>query len=545
MWQQTTDFGLSCLGQVPWGTHVCHFYENSSEALEVAVPFVSSGLRLGEACIWVCSSREDVVSACHALESVVPDLADRLERGQIHIVSYDEWYVDGSGRFDSDRVLRQWHERLRSAVSQGFRGLRAVGDASWLDESRWPLFSVYEARLYGAVGHDPLIALCMYPRFGPWMPDPVEVAKNHQYALLRREPYIEAVECGKHWDSMWMSVLEGLSDGMLVVDNAGEIRAASLGLLDMFGARSLRDLGCNLTKFSRRYGFVRYLGAHSTDLSVVLNGTRHAQCWRATSPVTGSQIYLSVRARQMPSSPLTSSRFALVFEDVTEARKNELTKNRLVQFMSHEYRNPLQVMKAVMALLEGERRTDGIPERYLSTLKGQVEHMSSLVENALTVGSIQDGRMVGHMVDADLVRLVSDWLDSCGPLRDHQLVETFSRSTQVQVRVDVLWVRQILSNMLGNAIKYTPAGKRILVGIRKDEDQVIVSVEDEGIGIPAGELDMVFEPFYRATNSKGTASGAGLGLYISRELARLQGGDMWATTRPECGTIVSLRLPLH
>ncbi|MGE5579486.1 MAG: MEDS domain-containing protein [Bacillota bacterium] len=545
MRQQTTDFGLSCLGQVPWGTHVCHFYENSSEALEVAVPYVRSGLRQQEACVWVCASREDADDACHALEGAVPDLSRRLETDQISVLTYDEWYVDRHGRFDSDRVLRQWSERLTGAISAGFRGLRVVGDTSWLDESQWPLFNEYEARLYGSIGHDPMLALCLYPRFGAWMPDPVEVAKSHQYALLRREPALLAIECGKHWDGMWMSLLEGLSDGLLVVDGDGAIRAASSGLLDLFAAKSLRDLGSNLTQFSRRYGFVRDSGAYSPDLSVVLSGTRHTQCWRATTPVTGGEIYLSVRARQMPSSPLTSRRFALVFEDVTEARRAQLTKDRLVHFMSHEFRNPLQVMKTVMTLLEDARRTGGIPDRYVNTLKGQIDHLSSLVDDALTVGRIEDGRMVGHMAETDLVRLVSGWLDSCVSSPAHELVETFSRSTHIQVRVDAVWVRQILSNMLGNAIKYTPAGRRIFVGIRKGVDHVVVSVEDEGIGIPAGELAMVFEPFYRASNSDGAASGAGLGLYISRELARLQGGDMWAAVRPECGAIVNLRLPLH
>jgi len=139
---------------------------------------------------------------------------------------------------------------------------------------------------------------------------------------------------------------------------------------------------------------------------------------------------------------------------------------------------------------------------------------------------------------------VSDWLDSCTPLSEHQLIEMFSRSARVPVRVHALWVRQILSNVLGNAVKYTPPGGRIFVGIIRSADEVIVSVEDEGIGIPAGETTMVFEPFYRASNSGGVASGGGLGLYISRELARLQGGDMWVSPRPERGTIVNLRLPL-
>lgn len=542
--QQTTDFGLSCLGHVPWGTHVCHFYDDSAEALEVAVPYVSSGLSQQEACMWICASPEDSDAVFHALETVVPDLPRRLETAQLRVVTYDQWYVDETGRFDYDRVLRKWGECLTNALSAGYRGLRVVGDVSWLDETQWPLFSEYEARLYGAVGHDPMVALCQYPRYGAWMPDPVEVAKSHQYALVRRDPSILAIECGKHWDTMWISVLEGLSDGLLVVDDDGVIRAASSGLLDMFAARSLRELGTDLAQFSRRYGFVRDTGPYSADLSVILTNTRQNQSWRATSPKTGSDIYLSVRARQMPSSLLVSRRTALVFEDVTEARKIELQKYRLAHLMSHEFRNPLQVMKTLMTLLEDAHRTGGSADRYLSLLRGQIDHMSSLVDNALTVGRIEEGRMVGHMAEADLVRLVSDWLDSCTPLSEHQLIEMFSRSARVPVRVDALWVRQILSNVLGNAVKYTPPGGRIFVGIIRSADEVIVSVEDEGIGIPAGETTMVFEPFYRASNSGGVASGGGLGLYISRELARLQGGDMWVSPRPERGTIVNLRLPL-
>ena len=367
MRQQTTDFGLSCLGQVPWGTHVCYFYNDATEALEVVVPYLAAGLRQEEACVWVCSTRDEAARAMQAMEAAV-DSPRRLTNGQMQVLTYDKWYLGRDGGFDADRVLKQWSERMKTAVSAGYRGLRVVGDTSWLDESLWTEFSEYEARLYGSVGHDPMLALCLYPRCGDWLPDPVEVAKSHQYALVWRDSAPYAVECGRHWDTMWASLLDGLSDGLLIVDGTGAIRVANSGLLEMFAVPSLHDLGVDLYQFSRRFSFCQDAEIQSLDLSTILaSDCGGRQYWKAISPTAGGQVYLSVRVRQMPSSPLSSRRFAVVFEDVTEARKTAFAKERLLHVMSHEFRNPLQIVRNVVSLLGDSKNESSLP-RYLKTL---------------------------------------------------------------------------------------------------------------------------------------------------------------------------------
>jgi signal transduction histidine kinase len=103
----------------------------------------------------------------------------------------------------------------------------------------------------------------------------------------------------------------------------------------------------------------------------------------------------------------------------------------------------------------------------------------------------------------------------------------------------------VVTNLLDNAIKFTPLCKRIWVNLKTSEDYATVIVEDEGIGVPIDERDYIFDPFYRSSNAPQEETGVGLGLYISKRLAGLLGGDLVAVERPQGGTIVEFSLPLE
>jgi signal transduction histidine kinase len=98
--------------------------------------------------------------------------------------------------------------------------------------------------------------------------------------------------------------------------------------------------------------------------------------------------------------------------------------------------------------------------------------------------------------------------------------------------------------VINNAVKYTPPGKRIWVDLLISDGTALLVVEDEGIGIAPSELERVFDQFYRGSKTRDKFSGVGLGLYVSRFLARMHGGDLWAETRPQGGTVIKLSLPV-
>ena len=128
--------GIDIVGDVPWGTHFCHFYEDQSDLGEILVPYFKAGLENNEMCICVTSDplgKDDVWSA---LAARIPDLAAFRARGQIEIVDYRQWYA-GDGAFEADRVLRAWIEKVRWAQNRGFDGLRLSGNTFWLEEANW------------------------------------------------------------------------------------------------------------------------------------------------------------------------------------------------------------------------------------------------------------------------------------------------------------------------------------------------------------------------------------------------------------------------
>jgi len=217
--------------------------------------------------------------------------------------------------------------------------------------------------------------------------------------------------------------------------------------------------------------------------------------------------------------------------------------------ISHEIRNTLQVIKGLVQLLDlrlsGENRL--VVGKYVQSLNHQVNHLTALADDILTAYRLGTGKMaiqVGDMCLVDsLYEAVTPYLRADG---SHSLITDFSIPDDLRVRADPQRAMQIVANLLSNAAKYTPVGKRIWVRAHSEADFVKVIVEDEGIGIPSDQLEKVFDGFVRAHNvTEWKSGGIGLGLYISRNLARRMGGDLWAESRPEGGTTMTLRLPLH
>ena len=121
--QNMRNSGIDIIGNVPWGTHFCQFYQTKEDLVDILVPYFKTGLENNEFCMWVTSQPLEVDEAKEALRRAVPDLDIYLEKGQIEIIPYTHWYVK-EGVFDSNRVLNGWVEKLNQALANGYDGLR-------------------------------------------------------------------------------------------------------------------------------------------------------------------------------------------------------------------------------------------------------------------------------------------------------------------------------------------------------------------------------------------------------------------------------------
>jgi PAS domain S-box-containing protein len=185
--------GIEVVGDVPWGTHFALFYRKKEDLIDVLVPYFTAGLENNEYCMWVTAGPLGAGEARERLAASMPDFDRYAEKGQIDIIPCADWYTIDD-KFDGERVLNGWIERLGRARERGFDGLRLTGNESWLDAGVWNDFIDYEHTVNEAVGQHRMIALCTYLLDQRDAGDVMDVVGSHQFALTRRNGTWKIIE---------------------------------------------------------------------------------------------------------------------------------------------------------------------------------------------------------------------------------------------------------------------------------------------------------------------------------------------------------------
>jgi signal transduction histidine kinase len=245
----------------------------------------------------------------------------------------------------------------------------------------------------------------------------------------------------------------------------------------------------------------------------------------------------------------TLLRDVVIVHDVTRERQVERLKADFIATVSHELRTPITPIKGYADLLR--RRGDNMtPEKRaecLEVISSRTEHLARLVEDLLLASRISATEGAAsqqvEMGTADLVALVRR---ACGDFgTDGERIELAVPDEPVHVGCDPMRVVQVLSNLVSNALKYSPAGSQVDVALTVDAGTATVEVADSGRGIPADQLERVFEKFHRVEDPmRMTTSGTGLGLYIARELASAMGATVACRSALGVGSVFSLALPV-
>jgi PAS domain S-box-containing protein len=189
--------GLDVVGDMPWGTHFCLFYETRADLLETLVYYCKAGLENQEFCLWVVAEPLTAEDARHALKRVVPDLDQYLANQSIEIVAARDWYLQ-DGMFDLNRVISGWNEKLAGASARGYAGVRVTGDTAWLEKKDWKDFCEYEDSLNHAVANQRLAVLCTYPLAACGATEILDVVRTHQFAVTKRRGGWDVIETAGH-----------------------------------------------------------------------------------------------------------------------------------------------------------------------------------------------------------------------------------------------------------------------------------------------------------------------------------------------------------
>ena len=243
-------------------------------------------------------------------------------------------------------------------------------------------------------------------------------------------------------------------------------------------------------------------------------------------------------------------RVALEAERVAREAAEAAVRSRdeFLATASHELRTPIAVLsgQAQLALRRLTRNGNLEPERAARTFEaitGQADKLARLVGQLLDLSRLESGKLTLEREKADLALLVEQVVSNARERSDRHPI-SFDGPGSLEAHVDPLRFEQVLTNLLDNAIKYSPDGGEIDVCLMRERDgSVEVSVRDRGVGIPPEKREQIFEPFYQA-HGNGYQSGMGLGLHISREIVELHGGSIRAEFPGDAGTRFIVRLPM-
>ena len=321
-------------------------------------------------------------------------------------------------------------------------------------------------------------------------------------------------------------VLARLGDGVFVVDHDGVVQLWNQAAEAITGLRAEEVRGRRAEEAIPGWTTIATF-VPVADRPGETDGPSSAE----TVPVEvgGRELWLSIVAVALDNDTVYA------FRDATHDRRLEDLRSQFVATISHELRTPLASLHGAALTLREHDLPAQTQDDLLEMIAEQSNRLANLVEEILVAGQLDSGSL----------RVVADTFDPEEVVRG---VVTVGQSRvgeeTTKAHGDGERTRQVLLNLLDNAIKYSPSGGRIEVGLAPVGDRLHFSVKDQGLGIPVGEHERIFDKFYRLDpEQRRGIGGTGLGLYICRELVRSMHGRIWVESEPGKGTTFTVELP--
>jgi two-component system phosphate regulon sensor histidine kinase PhoR len=270
----------------------------------------------------------------------------------------------------------------------------------------------------------------------------------------------------------------------------------------------------------------------------------------ASAPEAGSaqkdEIFLNDgRVFYATLTPVPDVGHAIIMQDITHLKELDQMKTEFVSTVSHDLRSPLTAMVGYAHMLGTAGPLSDNQQEFVARIVRGADQMAELINDLLDIGKIEAGVEM-ELAACDLGAMAHDMIEQLrgqAAGKSHKLVY-HGPAQPAMVLGDRLRLRQVISNLIGNAIKYTPAGGEIGATVQVKGSIALLSIEDNGIGIPPADLPYIFDKFYRV-DSKETADiqGTGLGLAICKSVVEKHGGRIWAESEPGKGSIFRVALP--
>lgn len=335
------------------------------------------------------------------------------------------------------------------------------------------------------------------------------------------------------------SILSYMSDGVIATDRIGRIIMVNDMAQKQLGLSNKSQEKLNLLEvldISEQYS-LRDLLAQTPE--IVLDH------------VNENEEFLTLRANfaTIRSESGLISGLVVVLHDMTEQAKEERERRLFVSNVSHELRTPLTSVKSYLEALDEGALTESVAPSFVKVSLDETNRMMRMITDLLSLSRIDN--QVGEM-DVELINFtafVTFILNRFDQMKhsDSDKVYSIIRDYQISpiwVEIDTDKMTQVLDNLLNNAIKYSPDGGQITFSMKTTDSQLIVSISDEGLGIPKADLPKIFDRFYRVDKARSRAQGGtGLGLAIAKEIVKQHKGFIWAKSEYGHGSTFTIVLP--
>jgi PAS domain S-box-containing protein len=332
-------------------------------------------------------------------------------------------------------------------------------------------------------------------------------------------------------EARFRNLIEKTADGVVVVSADGVIRYVNPAAEALLGRPAGELIGAL---------FGRPMTAGQTaEIDLCLCRSRRSD--NSSSPVVEMRV-VEIDWEEQPA-------FLATLRDITERKEAVRRRDEFLAMLAHELRNPLAPILNAVHLMRLHGLPDADLERACAIIERQGAHLARLLDDLLDLSRVTHGKIELRKQVVDLRSILSDAIQSSRSVIDgrrHHLTISLSEEP-LHVEVDPTRMIQVIVNLLTNAAKYTEAGGRIEVALRRENAQVVVSVRDTGMGIPAEQLANIFDPFMQLDASLERAHGGlGLGLTLVRRLVELHGGTITAVSAGlEQGSEFIVRLPFY
>jgi PAS domain S-box-containing protein len=347
------------------------------------------------------------------------------------------------------------------------------------------------------------------------------------------------------------TIIESIADGVYVSDVQGNIirvNANGAALTGLEPEQSLQTLDEYKAINDLRALDGTPLPPEEHPLAQALQGiTRTDYRFIMRRYDTGSDVQVRVSAAPIRNSAGEITGAVAVASDISKVYELERQKDEFLSIASHELRTPLTSLKALTQLTKRQLERAEVPMAgHLARMERSLVRMQQLIDDLLDVSRIQAGKLAIRPEPCQLQALCQQVVEELGATTARELL--FDAPEQpIEVEVDVDRISQVLTNLLSNALKYSPPEYPVTLTLRQEGDKALFAVRDEGSGIPAEELPHIFDRFYRVPGvevKSGSTVGLGLGLYICREIVERHGGHIWAESTPGLGSTFSVSLPM-